>query len=78
MVISETDNVLFQLAGFGYLGHDLEVTAAEVRDIRIDEANTVTALVRDRRFRLVRPLFLLSIALGVISGWVGIVINQVS
>ena len=78
MVISETDNVIFHLAAFGYLGHDLEVMAAAVRDIRIDEADAVTTHVRDSKFHLMRPIHLLIVALGMISGWAGIVINQVS
>ncbi len=79
MVISEVDNVLFQLASHGYLGNKLTNIASKVGDTSITSSNFASESLHARQKRsglfYVRLVFFLLLT-GMFSGWGVIFSNQ--
>ncbi len=84
MVISEVDNILFQLASNGYLGDELSAATVRVREAEIETASTsltqsglsrLRGKLRNNGILFVRLVFFL-LLLGMFGGWTWIYINQ--
>jgi len=77
LVLSEADNVMFSLAGRGYLGEHLRIKTLDAKEIEIKDANAA-GYQNKRRGYYVRSLVLILLLIGMLTGWGVIAATQTS
>jgi len=79
MIISRTDNILFMLADYGFLGQDLQGKTIEAKEIDMqannDKEKAAATLKKSYTLRSLALLFLSVVSIG---WWIYVIINQVT
>jgi len=79
MILSRTDNILFMLADYGFLGQDLQEKTIEAKEIDMqannDKEKAAATLKKSYTLRSLTLLFLSVVSIG---WWIYVIINQVT